>query len=250
MTKKILLIIITFAVMVFLAVLAILYLSKKQSAQNIQSTNQISPQISVPVLPGNETVKIDTQNASQSIQENISKAETSNQATLDSKFQDTKNQSLPLEQFKTAMKIEINPDVYSNLSQTDYSVFTCNQKTEDITGLGFIAHFKSGKTAAYYADLYKKMDQNLANWEGTIFSDLEPLLFSGKKISQKPAFKSAKYTTENGIAEIDVRYANVKSVDGMDLSIDYAVYAEDVYIFNNPQCLRKTLDKYEPVAEP
>ena len=94
------------------------------------------------------------------------------------------------------------------------------------------------------------MNENLASWEGIMFSNLSSLLFPDKKISQKPAFKSTKYITENGVVSIDVRYANVKSEDGADLSIDYAVFEENIYIFNNPQCLRKALDRYEPVLEP
>lgn len=250
MTKKTIIIGIATLAAILLVILIIFYIAKKRSSQSAQNPSQISSQTSVPVLPGSETAKVDTQNISQSVQENISKAETSNKETLDTKFQDMKNQSLPLEQFKTATNITIKPEIYDNLSQTDYSVFTCDQKTNNAEGLGFITQFKTGSTAAYYDDLYKKMDQNLANWEETMFSDIVPLLFPGKKISQRPSFKSAKYTTENGVVEINVRYANVKSDDGTNLSIDYAVFEENIYIFNNPQCLRKALDKYEPVLEP
>ena len=217
--------------------------------QNIQAPTQNLSQVPAPALPGTKKAKVDTQNISQSIQENITKTQTSGQETLDMKFQDTKNQPLPLEQFKTGSGITIRPEVYDNLSQTDYSVFTCSQKTKNTGELGFITRFKSGSTAAYYDNLYKKMDENLASWEQTLFADLAPLLFPEKKISQKPVFKSAKYTTENGVANMDIRYANVKSVDGANLSIDYTVFEENIYIFNNPQCLRKALDKYEPVLE-
>lgn len=165
-------------------------------------------------------------------------------------FRTQKTNLSPLEQFKSAANIVIMPEIYSNLSQTDYSIFTCSQKTENAEGFGFITRFKSGATTAYYADLYKKMNENLASWEGIMFSNLSSLLFPDKKISQKPAFKSTKYITENGVVSIDVRYANVKSEDGADLSIDYAVFEENIYIFNNPQCLRKALDRYEPVLEP
>ena len=88
-------------VIILLLVAGILYMTKNKSTQNAQVPVQTVSQVSVPVLPGNETAKVDTQNASQSIQENISKAETGNQETLDTDFQDTKNQSLPLEQFKS-----------------------------------------------------------------------------------------------------------------------------------------------------
>lgn len=249
--RKTLIISIATLAIIFLIVLTIFYMTKNNSSQqNVQIANQVPNQISAPVLPGTEKVKVDTQNVSQSVQENISKAQSNGQETLDTNFQDTKNQSLPLEQFKAGASITIKPEIYDNLSQTDYSVFTCSQKTENNEGLGLITRFKPGSTSAYYANLYKKMDENLANWEQTLFSDLAPLLFSSKKISQKPTFKSVKYITENGAAKIDVRYANVKSDDGANLSIDYAVFEENIYIFNNPQCLRKALDKYEPVLEP
>jgi len=248
--KKILIIGIIVLLVIILAFLFFFYMTKNKSMQNVQAPVQSVPQISVPVLPGSETAKVDPQNATQSIQENISKAETNSQETLDTKFQDTKNQSLPLEQFKTATSITIKPEIYSNLSQTDYSVFTCNLKTENTKGLGLITRFKPGTAASHYADLYKKINKSLVNWEPIIFSDLASLLFPGKIFSQKPAFKSTKYTTENGIANMDIRYANMKSDDGANFSIDYTVFEENVYIFNNPQCLRKALDKYEPVAEP
>lgn len=248
--KKTLVICIAIVAIILLIVAIIFYMTKNKSSQNTQIPAQTSPQISVPVLPGNETVKVDTQDISRSVQENISKAEASGKETLNTNFQDAKGESLTLEQFKTATNITIKPEIYVNLSQTDYSFFTCNQKTENVEGLGLITRFKSGSTVAYYANLYKKMDENLANWEGTVFSDLAQLLFPVKKISQKPVFKSTKYTTENGAAKINVRYANIKSDDGANLSIDYAVFEENIYIFNNPQCLRKALDKYEPVLEP
>lgn len=248
--KKILIIGIAIAAVILLAVAIIFYATKNNSSQNMQTENQTPSQISAPVLPGTENAKVDTQNISQSIQENISKAKTSGEETLATKFQDAKGGALTLDQFKSGANITIKPDIYDNLNETNYSIFSCDDQKLDVKGQGLIMRFKSGTTAAYYADLYKKMDENLASWEKTIFSDLAPLLFSGKKISQNPVFKNTKYTTENGAATIDVRYANVKSDDGSNFSIDYAVYAENVFVFNDPQCLRKALDKYEPVLEP
>jgi len=246
MTKKILITgIIVFAI-ICSAIFAIFYMNRKKQSQGTQAPAQIS----LPVLPGTQTVEIDIQNISQSIQDNITKAETSNQEVLDTKFRDMKNQPLSLEQFKTGTGITIKAEIYNNLDQKDFSVFTCGDEEGVSGGLGLITRFKSGTTAAYYADLYRKMDKDLADWEEIMFSDLSPLLFPDKKISQRPVFKSTKYTTENGAAKIDVRYANIKSDDGENLSIDYAVFEENIYIFNNPQCLRKALDKYEPVLEP
>lgn len=250
MTKKILIIGIAILVIILIIVLAIFFSAKNNSSQTAQTAIQTSNQVSAPVLPGTENAKIDTQNISQSIQENISKAGTSSQETLDTKFQDTSNQPVSLEQFKSAMNAVIKPEIYSDLDPKDYSIFSCNKKAENAEGLGLILRFKQGSTVAYYVDLYPRMNKNLANWEEKMFSDLAPVLFSGKKVSAKPIFKSAKYTTENKVANIDVRYANVKSDDGENISIDYAVFEENIFIFNNPQCLRKALDKYEPTLEP
>jgi hypothetical protein len=109
--------------------------------------------------------------------------------------------------------------------------------------------FKEGTTAAYYAKLYSQIEKDLQAWEPTMFDDLSSLMFQRKVINQKPIFKDSKYTTENGLADINVRFANVKSDDGENISIDCAVYAEDVYIFNSQQCLRKALDKYQPETD-
>lgn len=248
--KKTLIIGTIILVIILLVVLAISYALRNKSSQSTQPENQVPNQIAAPTLPGTETAKISAQNQNESVRENILKAETSNQPTLDTKFQDAKNQPLTLEQFKAATKITIKPEIYDNLSQTDYSLFTCSGNTDGTEGSGLIMRFKPGNDSAYYANLYKKMNENLTGWESTIFSDLSPLFFSEKKFSQKPSFKVTKYITENEAKAVDVRYANVKSDDGANLSIDWAVYAEDVYIFNNPQCLRKALDKYQPALEP
>lgn len=247
--KKIIIIGIIILVVLLAATLIIFFINK-QTGNSKQGVDQTPVQVSTPALPGTETAKISAQNQNESVRENILKAETSNQPTLDTKFQDAKNQPLTLEQFKAATKITIKPEIYDNLSQTDWSVFTCTKQAQGAEGKGLIMRFKPGNDSAYYANLYKKMNENLTGWESTIFSDLSPLFFSEKKFSQKPSFKVTKYITENEAKAVDVRYANVKSDDGANLSIDYAVYAEDVYIFNNPQCLRKALDKYQPALEP
>lgn len=246
--KKIIIIGIIILVVLLAATLIIFFINK-QTSNSKQGVDQTPVQVSAPQLPGTETAKIDTQNLAQSVQKNIESAETSGKETLDTQFQDAASQSLTLEQFRAATKIKIPSAIYENLSQTDWSVFTCTKQAQGAEGKGLIVRFKPGNDSAYYANLYKKMNENLTGWESTIFSDLSPLFFSEKKISQTPSFRTTKYVTENEAASIDVRYANVKSDDGVNLSIDYAVYAEDVYIFNNPQCLRKALDKYQPALD-
>lgn len=246
--KKILIIGIV-ALVILLIAISIFYVIRKNTEEANQAPDKAPAQVFAPVLPGTEMAKIDTQNLAQSVQKNIENAETSGKETLDTKFQDAASQSLTLEQFRAATKIKIPSAIYENLSQTDYSLFTCSSNADEAEGTGLIMRFKPGDTSAYYASIYKKMRENMAGWESTIFSDLAPLFFSEKKISQASSFKATKYVTKNEAASIDARYANVKSDDGVDLSLDYAIYAEDVYIFNNPQCLRKALDKYQPALD-
>jgi len=228
--------------------------SKKQETQSIgasaTSNSTVPPEL--PQLPNTKSANINPENVDQSIKENISQLEASDQATTEIKFKEnqSQNQSATLQEFEASTEIKISPKVYSDLSQNEYSVFSCKGETSSASNLGLILLFKQGATWEYYSNLYVKMDENLGAWEQDMFSDLAPLLFSGKKISQNPVFKSTKYTTENGIAQMDIRYANTKSDDGANLSIDYTVFEENVYIFNNPQCLRKALDKNEPVLEP
>jgi hypothetical protein len=167
-----------------------------------------------------------------------------------------KKGSMPtLEQFTANKHIKIYPKVYSGVRQKEYSVFSCKGQVGGNSSMGLIMRFKpapksSPSFSAYYANMYSQMDRALKAWEPTMFNDLSPLFFAGKKISQVPIFQSTKYTTENGAATIDVRFGKAKSDDGTELSIYYAVYAEDVYIFNDSKCLSKALDKHQPVLEP
>lgn len=235
------------AVIVALALAIVLFFSYKN--KEVQETKD-TPKASAPDLSGMESSEVNDQDIGQAIKEKIEKSETSGSEMADIEFKDTKNQPLTLNQFETGADVIIKPEIYGNLSQTDFSVFTCSKQLGNAEGLGLIMRFKAGSTAAYYADLYDKMNKNLISWEDTMFNDLSPLLFPGEKNISKPVFKSTEYETENGLEKLDIRYANVKSDSGKNLSIDYTVYAEDIYIFNNPQCLRKVLDKYEPVGEP
>ena len=254
MKKKIIIASAALIILILIILLAANRTAEKQETQSVGTSTADNPTVP-PVLPQLSNTKpanIDQRNVSQSIKENISQLQASNQPASEIQFKEGQNQtpSVTLQQFEASTEMKISLEVYNDLSQSEYSVFSCKGEISSASNLGLIMLFKQGATWEYFSNLYVQMDKNLEAWERTMFTDLSPLLFPGKKISQKPVFKNAKYTTENGIAEIDVRYANVKSDDGANLSIDYAVFEENVYIFNNSQCLRKALDKYEPVAEP
>jgi hypothetical protein len=228
--------------------------AKKQEMQNTETSaaNNTSDSTALPQLPNTKSANIDPDNVAQSIKDNISQLETTDQAFVEIQFDENQNQnqSATLHEFEASTGIKIFPDVYGGLRQNEYSIFSCKGETGSTSSLGFTMRFKQGATAAYYANLYSQMDKNLKTWESTIFNDLSPLFFSGKKLSKTPIFKSTKYTTENGAATIDVRFGNAKSDDGSDLSIYYAAYNENVYIFNDSNCLGKALDKYQPALEP
>jgi hypothetical protein len=253
--KKIIIIVGIALIIISIVILFVINRSaKKQETQSVETSaadNSAAPPV-LPQLPDTKSANINPENIGQSIKENIYQLEASNQPVSEIQFKEGQNQtpSATLQQFEASTEIKISPKVYSDLSQNEYSVFSCKGEMSSASSLGLIMLFKQGVTWEYFSNLYVQMDKNLEAWEQTMFTDLSPLLFPGKKISRKPVFKSTKYTTENGIANMDIRYANMKSDDGANLSIDYTVFEENVYIFNNPQCLRKALDKYEPVAEP
>jgi hypothetical protein len=250
-------IIITSLVLFVVLVAVAVFISGKNQQDSIISQNQeqtdnesAAPSLSPPSLPGMESVEVNSQNLSQSVQENLEKIKMGGKEAVNTKFQSTGSQPLTVEQLRAGSGIVIKPEIYKDLNQEDYSVFSCDGKNSNSAEQGLIMRFNVGETFVQAANSYNKINKNLLSWESSIFSDLSPLLFPGKKISQKPTFKETKYTTENGAAQMDVRYANVKSEDGENFSVDYAVFEENIYIFNSPQCLRKALDKNEPILEP
>lgn len=72
-----------------------------------------------------------------------------------------KGSKATLEQFTVNKHIKIYPKVYNGLSQTEYSVFSCKGKAGSYSSMGLIMRFKRVTTAAYYANLYSKMDRGL-----------------------------------------------------------------------------------------
>ena len=251
--KKIVIIgVVVFTLIILVLLLLVSRSSKKQTAQNTASSSTAPSAATIPQLPNTEPANINPENVSGSIQENISKLQSTNQPASEIQFKTNQEQkpSATLDQFEASTGLKILPNVYNGLSQNEYSVFSCKSDSGNASSLGIIILLKQRTATAYYANLYSQMDKDLKSWEPTMLSDLSPLLFSGKKVSESPIFKSTKYTTENGAAIVDVRYADIKSDDDADVSLYYTLYDEDVYIFNSSKCLGEALDKYEPALEP
>ncbi|MFH1559635.1 MAG: hypothetical protein ABIC19_03925 [Patescibacteria group bacterium] len=144
--------------------------------------------------------------------------------------------------------MEIQPQIYDNLDQLRYSTFFCYDSPQK-NAIGLKLHLNLGETtdtkeARRVFDIIQTAFQA---WDQSVSKELKGVLFPDQSIDQTtpPASGKTTFTASNGFNVIDVYYVNLKSQTGQDLSIDYALLSEEIFISNDPDCLRNALNYYQ-----
>jgi hypothetical protein len=145
--------------------------------------------------------------------------------------------ALPLDNFETAVGMQVNPQLKQFLDSSNYEVFYC-PGNDNGKNFGIFLGYDIGKA---YGNLYPDTLTWMKDWEKSILKDLHSVLFpninfSESDLSQKLDFRNGKF-----------RFSSVQLPDGQSSSINYAVIGDGILASSSPACLEKTVSLYEPV---
>lgn len=206
-----------------------------------------------PELPRNEfSVTNASKDGKELYQEARWKAQDSkNQNISETYFRDKSREFLPLNRFLGDNGLKINPEISKNLDQKTYSAFFCPLLAGE-ESVGLMIELVTGIDILEKVGMIDETEENLLNWEKTLFFDLKPIFYPNDTLedSAKFQFSNANYISENGLTETVIRYANTKSIEGKNLSLDYTFFNEQIFISNNKDCLRRMIDLYQDSSEP
>ena len=225
------------------------FLSLEKNANKTEPTKEEQESLKYPEFPNREYVDLN-KDLSQSYQDTFDKFKVSGKDFEEIIFKNKEDQSASLENFANSLKISIYPSVYKNLSQENYSVFFCSNFS-NIPTKGIKLSFSPSATSDFYAK-NTVIEKGMEDWQENLFYDTKNVFFPSDSLdkSTPPTFNSTSYMTENGMNEVQIKYGSITSKEGKELSLDYAILNEQVFISNNKECLRKALDYYQDSSEP
>ena len=250
--KKRLIIISVIVIVVSLAV--ILYMLNKKNAMQKNAPQNISEKkfsTEIPLLPGRDYIDVEQNNIKDAVEKQIENEKTKKNTFTAIGLKTKNNQPVQLNDFKKAENIQINDEVYKNISQSNFQVFLCCA-TGNECKKGLIFSVERAGSGGALIERYKKIGEGLQSWEKNILQDLKDYFFQKSQIDTTAAsqFKSTKFITENGANKIEIRFANVKDKEGKNISIDYAFFDNQIYVSNDWACIKSALNKYQDVLEP
>ena len=191
-------------------------------------------------LPVETIVKEEFQNTLNTVQ-------TKTVALEEINFKDN-DKPITFTEFSDAMDIKLDDSLDNNIDNNYYSVFFCSKSQQERPAVGLKLNFKVAKTVSETAQNYDQIESSLRNWDADIFPDLKNIFFPGSEFSSAiPEFQTTGYYGDYSYA--DIRYANFKDTAGNDLSIDYTLLSEMIFISNDKECLREMINNQIPGGE-
>ena len=149
-------------------------------------------------------------------------------------FVNDTNQLATLDDFSSAIDLNLPNNLKELLDQERYQVFSCmnEEKTKEF---GFAINIRrfSQDEAIDYMTLDRKIKNGLADWEKAVLNDLHAMLFpqadfDKDQLNQKVSFKSGKY-----------RYAEIILPDGTHSSINYGDFGGPIVFITSLECMDK-----------
>lgn len=147
-------------------------------------------------------------------------------------FLNDKNQSPALDDFSSAMDLNVPNNLKELLDQERYQIFYCTNE-ETAKEFGFIVNIRrfSQNEAIDYMTLDRRIKNNLADWEKTMLNDLHGVLFpkvdfNKDQLNQNVSFRNGKY-----------RYAEVTLPDETRSSINYGNFGGPIVFSTSLECM-------------
>lgn len=229
--KKILLIIL--AIVVLLVIGLYFFIQKKPSQTITAPDNAPNQQSETPVSPSTSqsTITVPAGTSDEDIQKAFANfaSQESAEPLRWSKFNDSKNQPISLDEFANAVGINLKPQLKMILDVNDYELFACNDG-----GMANHGVFMNIRLLPdYNGNLYQDEVKFMRLWENSLFQDTAKIIFPNfnftrDQLQQSITFKDGAY-----------RYADVILPDNTSGSINYNLVDDYVIISSSKDCLEK-----------
>lgn len=243
MSKKAILIISLVVIFVAGTVFFLLYYS---ATNEKKETGVTPPTQTIPNLPVDQVQTNTVNNSANKTEIEAAFKQTTNQSITKkteevgyqvTRYKDKNNQAIPLDNFSKSIGLSISPSVRSLLRDDNYFSFYC-PGTNGKKDFGIAFNVKLFKL---YPNLYEDEVSFMKKWENTILKDVYKVVFPGTEfkeadLNQPLNFKDGKY-----------RYANVRLSSGTEISLNYGILEDDIFIASSPKCMDNISNYISPI---